>query len=48
MPRRYLPLIVGLPYLTFKYKSTLTNKYLKDYYITDLGGVLFMERRQNT
>ncbi|MCR3759206.1 flavoprotein [Clostridium felsineum] len=45
MPRRLLPRIVGLPYRDFKHKIKLTNMHLKDYYVSDLGGVLFMERR---
>lgn len=37
--------ILGIPYSTFKEKIKLTKKYLKKYNITDLGGVLYMEKK---
>ncbi|NRY58843.1 hypothetical protein [Clostridium acetobutylicum] len=45
MPRKKLPCFVGLPYKDHKQRVQLTKKYLKDYYVSDLGGVLYMERR---
>ncbi|KHD34200.1 flavoprotein [Clostridium acetobutylicum] len=45
MPRKKLPCFVGLPYKDHKQRVQLTKKYLKDYYVSDLGGILYMERR---
>lgn len=38
--------IVALPYKTFKERIRLTKQYEKKYKIEDLGGVLYMERKE--
>lgn len=38
---------IAIPYKNFKQKIRLTKKYIKLYTIEDLGGVLYMERRDN-
>lgn len=38
---------IAIPYKSFKHKIKLTKKYIKLYTIEDLGGVLYMERRDN-
>lgn len=37
--------IIAIPYKTFKQKIKLTKKYIKNYRIEDLEGVLYMEKR---
>lgn len=37
--------ILGIPYKNFKEKIRLTKEYKNKYFITDLGGVLYMERK---
>ena len=36
------PCVLAIPYKNFKHKIRLTKKYLKEYNIQDLGGVLYM------
>lgn len=40
-----LSIIVAIPYKTFKEKIRATKENEKKYSITDLGGVLYMERK---
>ena len=37
--------IIAISYKTFKEKIKLTKEYSRNYYIEDLGGVLYMESR---
>lgn len=37
--------VIAIPYKTFKQKIRLTKKYLKEYNIQDLGGILYMQKR---
>ncbi|MCT8978294.1 flavoprotein [Clostridium sp. CX1] len=39
------PKVIAIPYKSFKEKIRLTKRYTKYYFIEDLGGVLYMERR---
>lgn len=39
------PLILAIPYKNFRHKIRLTKRYLENYKIEDLGGVLYMEKR---
>lgn len=39
------PQIIAIPYRTFKQRIQLTKKYLKEYTVEDLGGVLYMKKR---
>lgn len=45
MSKRGEPIAMALPYRSFKERIRLTKKYIKLYTIEDLGGVLYMERR---
>ena len=40
------PSIIAIPYKNFKHKIKITKKYLKDYMIQDLGGVLYLTERE--
>lgn len=37
--------ILGIPYRNFKHRIQLTKKYIKNYKIQDLGGVLYLEKK---
>lgn len=47
MSKRGEPIAMALPYRSFKERIRLTKKYIRIYTIEDLGGVLYMERRDN-
>lgn len=40
------PSAMAIPYKKFKEKIQLVKKYERKYKIEDLGGVLYMERRE--
>jgi hypothetical protein len=42
------PNVMAIPYKNFKQKIRLSKKYLKEYKVEDLGGVLYMEKRQRS
>lgn len=37
--------IIALPYRSFKERIRITKRYERRYKITDLGGLLYMERK---
>lgn len=43
--REYGIEVIAIPYRNFKHKIRITKRFLKDYKIQDLGGILYMERR---
>lgn len=46
MPKEAQINILAIPYKNFKHRIKLTKRFLNRYMIQDLGGVLYMERRE--